>query len=171
MHLSLRVINAQVRYKIIELYIVDYTLNFVLECKQLFHTKCIQNGGVQKLPCQHASGGGKPGRRKHRKHSRTPYDMNKPQGAGKFSLTGTSEFTDSTDKIISDARELQLMQDFITNKVSRPTDYIFHVVFNHFYCFRSTKLKVKKARSQVRLTGCSNRLSKSSKTISSQPIA
>ncbi|KAF4532935.1 hypothetical protein B566_EDAN015647 [Ephemera danica] len=88
------------------------------ECKQLFHTKCIQNGGVQKLPCQHASGGGKPGgRRKHRKHSRTPYDMSKPQGAGKFSLTGTSEFTDSTDKIISDARELQLMQDFITNKI------------------------------------------------------
>ncbi|KAG8223100.1 hypothetical protein J437_LFUL002048 [Ladona fulva] len=67
-----------------------------------------------KMPCQQTSGGGKPGRRKYRKHSRTPYDMNKP---GKFSLTGTSEFTDSTDKIISDARELQLMQDFITKKI------------------------------------------------------
>ncbi|KAI5725539.1 hypothetical protein M8J77_016788 [Diaphorina citri] len=37
---------------------------------------------------------------------------------GKFNLTGTSEFTDSTDKIISDAKELQLMHDFITQKVS-----------------------------------------------------
>ncbi|XP_046401209.1 unconventional myosin-IXa-like isoform X3 [Ischnura elegans] len=84
------------------------------DCKQIFHTKCIQNGGVHQMPCQQSSGGGKPGRRKYRKHSRTPYDMNKP---GKFSLTGTSEFTDSTDKIISDARELQLMQDFITKKI------------------------------------------------------
>ncbi|XP_071450412.1 unconventional myosin-IXb-like isoform X2 [Hetaerina americana] len=84
------------------------------DCKQIFHTKCIQNGGVLQMPCQQTSGGGKPGRRKYRKHSRTPYDMNKP---GKFNLTGTSEFTDSTDKIISDARELQLMQDFITKKI------------------------------------------------------
>lgn len=72
------------------------------------------------MPCQHASGGGKPGRRKHRKHSRAPYDLTKitTPPAGKFNLQRTSEFTDSTDKIISDARELQLMQDFITNKVS-----------------------------------------------------
>lgn len=37
---------------------------------------------------------------------------------GKFNLTGTSEFTDRTDKIISDVRELKMMQDFITKKVS-----------------------------------------------------
>uniref|UniRef100_A0A8D8RHW2 Unconventional myosin-IXb n=1 Tax=Cacopsylla melanoneura TaxID=428564 RepID=A0A8D8RHW2_9HEMI len=37
--------------------------------------------------------------------------------SGKFNLTGTSEFTDSTDKIISDAKELQLMHDFITQKI------------------------------------------------------
>ncbi|KAK7873049.1 hypothetical protein R5R35_000338 [Gryllus longicercus] len=86
------------------------------ECKVLFHTKCIQNGGVVQMPCTlQVQGGGKPGRRKNRKHSRTPYDMNKL--TGKFNLTGTSEFTDSTDKIISDASELQQMQDFITQKI------------------------------------------------------
>lgn len=43
---------------------------------------------------------------------------------GKFSLTGTSEFTDRTDKIISDVRELKMMQDFITKKVSLFIVYI-----------------------------------------------
>lgn len=57
------------------------------------------------------------GRRKHRKHSRTPYDIAKQAVTSKFSLTGTSEFTDSPDKIISDAKELQTMQDFITEKI------------------------------------------------------
>jgi hypothetical protein len=32
-------------------------------------------------------------------------------------FSGTKEYTDSTDKIISDAKELQLMQDFITQKI------------------------------------------------------
>ncbi|XP_044740758.1 unconventional myosin-IXa-like [Chrysoperla carnea] len=92
-----------------------------VDCKQLFHTTCIQNCGVVEMPClmQNAADGGigKPGRRKHRKHSRTPYDITKQAVTSKFSLTGTSEFTDSTDKIISDARELQSMQDFITKKI------------------------------------------------------
>jgi len=61
-------------------------------------------------------GGGKPVRRKARKAARSPHET-KSAVEGKFSLTGTSQFTDSTDKIISDARELQLMQDFITKKV------------------------------------------------------
>lgn len=91
-------------------------------CKKLFHTKCIQNRGVLEMPCEMRSSSGsdssKP-RRKYRKHSQTPYDMNKQQVTSKFSLTGTSEFTDRTDKIISDARELQLMQDFITNKICK----------------------------------------------------
>ncbi|XP_065224768.1 unconventional myosin-IXAa-like isoform X2 [Planococcus citri] len=107
------------------------------DCKRLFHTKCIQNGGVLQLPCiqQHVSGDGS-GRRKRRKHNRTSYDKSQvpstssaaaPVTSGvpitsrdhhsKFSLTGTSEFTDSTDKIISDAKELQLMQDFINKKI------------------------------------------------------
>lgn len=89
-------------------------------CKKLFHTKCIQNRGVLEMPCEAAPqcfDSSKPGRRKHRKHSQTAYDMNKQAVVSKFSLTGTSEFTDRTDKIISDARELQLMQDFITNKI------------------------------------------------------
>lgn len=34
-----------------------------------------------------------------------------------FNLTGTSEFIDRTDKIISDANELQAMQNFITEKI------------------------------------------------------
>lgn len=116
---------------------------FVTDCKKLFHTKCIQNGGVLQLPCtqQPVSGEGG-GRRKRRKHPRIAYDKSlvpsstassssssslcphsqssikeSAHHSGKFSLTGTSEFTDSTDKIISDARELQLMQDFINKKV------------------------------------------------------
>lgn len=92
-------------------------------CKKLFHTKCIQNRGVLQMPCEmrptSGSDSGKPGRRKYRKHSQTPYDMSKQGVVTKFSLTGTSEFTDRTDKIISDARELQLMQDFITNKICK----------------------------------------------------
>ncbi|PSN45275.1 hypothetical protein C0J52_10353 [Blattella germanica] len=84
-------------------------------CKQLFHTKCIQNGGVLRLPCQHQHSGPSI-RRNKRKTSRTQQDMVKP-ASSKFNLTGTSEFMDSTDKIISDATELQLMQDFITKKI------------------------------------------------------
>jgi hypothetical protein len=53
------------------------------------------------------------GRRKARKSSKNVVD--KP---GKFSLTGTSEFTDRTDQIISGVRELQLMQEFISRKVN-----------------------------------------------------
>ncbi|XP_011882942.1 PREDICTED: unconventional myosin-IXb-like isoform X2 [Vollenhovia emeryi] len=84
------------------------------ECKQLYHVKCIQNGGVLKMPCLLAN---TPSRRKNRKPPRTPYDTTKQTVASKFSLTGTSAFSDSTDKIISDAKELALMQDFITKKI------------------------------------------------------
>jgi len=85
------------------------------ECKQIFHTKCIQNGGVQKKQCRHTSGGGKPGRRKHRKRSANSSKQN--HNASNFSLTGVNEFTDSTDKIISGVRELKMLQDFINAKV------------------------------------------------------
>ncbi|XP_076227416.1 unconventional myosin-IXa isoform X2 [Nomia melanderi] len=85
-----------------------------LECKQLYHVKCIQNGGVLKMPCLLTN---TPGRRKNRKPPRTPYDATKQTVASKFSLTGTSAFSDSTDKIISDAKELALMQEFITKKI------------------------------------------------------
>ncbi|XP_023707934.1 unconventional myosin-IXa isoform X6 [Cryptotermes secundus] len=86
------------------------------DCKQLFHTKCIQNGGVLRIPCQQQQSSHSV-RRNKRKTSRTQHDMVKPASGSKFNLTGTSEFTDSTDKIISDATELQLMQDFITQKI------------------------------------------------------
>ncbi|XP_012232804.1 unconventional myosin-IXb-like isoform X2 [Linepithema humile] len=85
-----------------------------VDCKQLYHVKCIQNGGVLKMPCLLAN---TPSRRKNRKPPRTPYDTAKQTVASKFSLTGTSAFSDSTDKIISDAKELALMQDFITKKI------------------------------------------------------
>ncbi|OAD54572.1 Unconventional myosin-IXa [Eufriesea mexicana] len=85
-----------------------------IDCKQLYHVKCIQNGGVLKMPCILAN---TPGRRKNRKPPRTPYDAAKQTVASKFSLTGTSAFSDSTDKIISDAKELDLMQEFITKKI------------------------------------------------------
>lgn len=92
---------------------------FPLDCKQIFHTKCIQNGGVLQMPCPspHPQGAGvKPGRRKPRKNAR-PAPEAKAVVESRFSLTGTSQFTDSQDKIISDAKELQLMHDFITRKV------------------------------------------------------
>ena len=75
--------------------------------------KCIQNGGVLKISCISSH---TPNRRNKRKPARTPYDQ-KQTVASKFSLTGTSAFSDSTDKIISDAKELALMQDFITKKI------------------------------------------------------
>lgn len=94
------------------------------KCKHLFHTKCIQNKNVFEMPCDSNQDlGGKSGRsRKHRKHSRTPYDLNKPSEDGsssssKFNLTGTSEFTDRTDQIINSGEELLSMQDFIMNKI------------------------------------------------------
>ncbi|XP_012264562.2 unconventional myosin-IXa-like isoform X2 [Athalia rosae] len=83
------------------------------DCKQLFHVKCIQNGGVLRMRCLSPN---TPDRRKHRK-LRPQYEAAKQAVASKFSLTGTSAFSDSTDKIISDAKELALMQDFITKKI------------------------------------------------------
>lgn len=71
------------------------------------------------MPCPspHPQGVGvKPGRRKPRKTARANPEA-KAVVESRFSLTGTSQFTDSQDKIISDARELQLMHDFITSKV------------------------------------------------------
>lgn len=81
------------------------------------------------MPCIQQNGGNRPNsRRKHRKQlvtttnkaHITPNIANNQNNStiGKFSLTGTSEFTDRTDKIISDVRELKMMQDFITKKVS-----------------------------------------------------
>lgn len=94
------------------------------DCKRLFHTKCIQNKNVLQMPCDfkhQTTTDGKPNRRKYRKHSKAPYDLTSTKQAivSKFSLTGTSEFTDRADQIISDANELQLMQDFITNKICK----------------------------------------------------
>ncbi|GAB0091609.1 hypothetical protein DMENIID0001_064650 [Sergentomyia squamirostris] len=80
-----------------------------LDCKVLVHTKCIQNGGVKTLQCEAK-------RSKRRKimdkGSEKPMTPN-----SKYS--GTREYTDSEDRIISDAKELQLMQDFITQKICK----------------------------------------------------
>ncbi|XP_037024477.1 unconventional myosin-IXa-like isoform X2 [Bradysia coprophila] len=76
-----------------------------LDCKVLVHTKCIQNGGVKTLQCE----------AKRSKRLRKNIDKSTPNS--KYS--GTREYTDSTDKIISDAKELQLMQDFITQKICK----------------------------------------------------
>jgi len=80
------------------------------------------------MPCIQQNGCNRPtNRRKPRKPAPagikahiTPNIANNQNNTtiGKFSLTGTSEFTDRTDKIISDVRELKMMQDFITKKVS-----------------------------------------------------
>lgn len=76
-----------------------------LDCKVLVHTKCIQNGGVKTLQCEAK-------RSKRRKNQ-----WNEKILTPKYS--GTREYKDSTDKIISDAKELQLMQDFITQKICK----------------------------------------------------
>lgn len=76
-----------------------------LDCKLLVHTKCIQNGGVKTLHCE-----AKRSKRQFRKNFDKATTRN-----SKYS--GTREYTDSADKIISDAKELQLMQDFITQKI------------------------------------------------------
>lgn len=95
-----------------------------IDCKQLYHTKCIQNKGVITMPCSSPVTVPNRGRHKNRKriilkdsqfnlvpdHSKGPVSSN-------FNLTGTSEFMDRTDKIISDSTELQAMQNFITKKI------------------------------------------------------
>jgi len=109
-------------------------------CRMLFHTKCLPNG-IQGKPCPipgvilaERSGegvvllgtegspvsnkshhGGGSGRKKYRKPSKSTSDIAK--SSGKFNITGTSEFTDRTDQIISGVKELQLMQEFISKKV------------------------------------------------------
>ncbi|XP_055550610.1 unconventional myosin-IXa-like isoform X3 [Wyeomyia smithii] len=86
-----------------------------LDCKVLVHTKCIQNGGIKSLQCA----------AKRSKRIRTgKHDKHAPIGLGSTStpnskFSATREYTDSTDKIISDAKELQLMQDFITQKICK----------------------------------------------------
>lgn len=88
-------------------------------CRKLVHTKCIQNQRVLDVPCNPQKSTqdiGKSGRRKTRKHSRTPYDSPKPEDSN-FNLTRTSEFTDREDRIISGPEEMELMTQFITVKI------------------------------------------------------
>lgn len=75
-----------------------------LDCKLLVHTKCIQNGGVKTLHCE---------AKRSKRQTRKNYDKT-PTTPAKY---GSREYTDSTDKIISDAKELQQMQDFIAQKI------------------------------------------------------
>lgn len=77
------------------------------DCKVLVHTKCIQNGGVKSLQCEKSSS-----KRQLRKSTEKDKAL-----ARNSKYSGTREYTDSTDKIISDAKELQQMQDFITQKI------------------------------------------------------
>ncbi|XP_075979889.1 unconventional myosin-IXa-like isoform X4 [Anticarsia gemmatalis] len=93
-----------------------------IDCKQLYHTKCIQNKGVITMPCSSPVTVAGRGRHKARKRiiSNSNYnlpDHSKGPAISNFNLTGTSEFMDRTDKIISDATELQAMQNFITEKI------------------------------------------------------
>ncbi|KAM3965597.1 unconventional myosin-IXb [Aphomia sociella] len=95
-----------------------------IDCKQLYHTKCIQNKGVINMPCTSPVTAGPRPRTKNRKRiiMNTNYNSvlsEQPKGAvsSNFNLTGTSEFMDRTDKIISDANELQSMQNFIAKKI------------------------------------------------------
>lgn len=102
------------------------------DCKKFAHVTCIQNKKL--TPCDHkqleasvTSSSKHGGRRKYRKHgnnrnssgSSSSLDPSKQPVTSKFSLTGMSEFTDSTDQIISDGRELKSMQDFISKKISQ----------------------------------------------------
>lgn len=85
-----------------------------LDCKILVHTKCIQNGGIKSIKC---------GQKRSAKRVKKVSDRDKvgqsASGTPNSKFSGTKEYTDSTDKIISDAKELQLMQDFITQKICK----------------------------------------------------
>ncbi|XP_055612970.1 unconventional myosin-IXb-like, partial [Uranotaenia lowii] len=88
-----------------------------LDCKVLVHTKCIQNGGIKTLQCA-AKRSKRIRTGKHDKHAPISGVLGSTSTPNsKFSAT--REYTDSTDKIISDAKELQLMQDFITQKICK----------------------------------------------------
>jgi myosin-9 len=80
-----------------------------LDCKVLVHTKCIQNGGIKDLQCA----------AKRSKRLRKTTDKSSTTSTPNSKFQATREYTDSTDKIISDAKELQLMQDFITQKICK----------------------------------------------------
>ena len=77
-----------------------------LDCKILVHTKCIQNGGIKSIKCGTI--------KRSTKRSRQS-----PGSTPNSKFSGAKQYTDSTDKIISDAKELQLMQDFITQKICK----------------------------------------------------
>lgn len=85
-----------------------------LDCKILVHTKCIQNGGIKTIKC-----GAKRSAKRVKKISERDKLGASVSGTPNSKFSGTKEYTDSTDKIISDAKELQLMQDFITQKICK----------------------------------------------------
>ncbi|KAL5277342.1 MYO9B family protein [Megaselia abdita] len=76
-----------------------------VDCKALVHTKCIQNGGVKSLLCEVV---------KRSKRLRKSSDKVLTPNS-KYS--GTREYTDSADRIICDAKELNQMNEFITQKI------------------------------------------------------
>ncbi|XP_070489965.1 unconventional myosin-IXb-like isoform X3 [Chironomus tepperi] len=84
-----------------------------LDCKILVHTKCIQNGGIKSIKC----GSAKRSTKRLKKISERDKINSGTTSTPNSKFSGTKEYTDSTDKIISDAKELQLMQDFITQKI------------------------------------------------------
>lgn len=110
-------------------------------CKGTYHSKCVQNGMIQRVPCRNnrqmlvfhsvndenlttpssaseksSSTRRKPKPRKQKTDGDVPISGSQTK-AGKFNLTGTSEFTDRTDQIISGVKELRQMQEFISNKI------------------------------------------------------
>ncbi|KAJ8918892.1 hypothetical protein NQ315_016794 [Exocentrus adspersus] len=74
-------------------------------CKQQFHTKCIQNKSVLEMPCESPRGQAevRSGRRKHRKHSRTPYDGGKSSEVDKLFKQALREFKDNLIQMYSSA--------------------------------------------------------------------
>lgn len=85
-----------------------------LDCKILVHTKCIQNGGIKSIKCS-----AKRSTKRTKKISEREKISSGAATTPNSKFSGTKEYTDSTDKIISDAKELQLMQDFITQKICK----------------------------------------------------
>lgn len=85
-----------------------------MDCKVLVHTKCIQNGGVKTLQCE-----AKPSKRLRKNVDKSLAASSPSATTPNSKYSGTREYKDSTDKIISDAKELQLMQEFITQKISK----------------------------------------------------
>ncbi|XP_065577128.1 unconventional myosin-IXb-like isoform X4 [Artemia franciscana] len=95
-------------------------------CRRVFHGKCVFNGGIGSLPCRPESPDRSKGSDREIERTRSKIAIHKGskdrltdsnQSSSKWSLTGTSEFTDSVSQVITTATELMKLDEFIVRKI------------------------------------------------------